>query len=171
MSGFSPYFTVLHIEDLIPEPGESRRVLITTESRMSTEFTAPSSPFHSSVLHLSWQITMTSSPWSPWYSARFKLTSFPCVDTAFQSEPLLQKRDVHHNGNAISWFLSRPWHTHPTGLGPGKEDAKSYSWSLRNELLFSDVCVLFLCFGVFAAAPSQWKSSVFSWGPSSKSSH
>lgn len=65
-------------------------------------------------------------------------------------------------------FLLRPWHTCLTGLGPSREDAKSYCWFLKDHFLFYALYRQFLCLGVSPTAPSsQWKSSTLPWGPSS----
>lgn len=102
---------------------------------------------------------MGSLPRSSWYFPRFKPTSFSWEDMVFQmSEPLLHKQSAHQNQDDISFFLLRPWNTHPTGLGPSKEDAKSYFWSLKDKFFF---------YALFLLISLSWYFiyNLFSWSP------
>lgn len=116
----------------------------------------PSSQFCSFVLYLSWKTVMGSLPQSSWY----KPTSFSWVDTAFQmSELLLHNQGAHHNGKDISWFLLRPWHTHPTGLGHVRRMQRTTLGLLKiNSSSMPCACSFLFCSVLvfIQACSSQW---------------
>lgn len=86
-------------------------------------------------------------------------SSFSYVDTAFQLPELLHQQGAHPDGNGISSFLWRPWHTY-LGRRMG-----SYLWPLKPFPLLCLVPAFPL--GVSPIAHSQWKSFTLHWGFSS----